>query len=232
VLGGWAVVAVSGAVGPLVADWFEIREVRVSGTSVVARQEVLERLQVAPRATLLSVSPTQLVARLEAHPWIKHAMVSRVPFHTLAVRITERRAAAVLRAPSLTLLLDDEGRALSVLAERDDPGLPILVGLDPNRLLLGEALSSQAAHRGVTLAGLLARSLEGRPEIDVSDPEHAVAYLKGLRFQFGPSSLEEQWDRYQAVEPIRHAGVGDGHDDTQHEIDLRYSDKVILRERG
>ena len=226
-LGAWAAIQFYGMAGPVVVGWFEIREVRVTGLRTVTRDDVVDRLQLDARATLLSVSPNQLEARASAHPWIKSASVSRLPLHVLSVEITERRPAAVLKTPSSDFLLDEEGVVLSALAEQDHPELPVVVGVDPKRLLLGDERLRHAAQSGIKLAGLLAQSLDGRPEVDMSDPEHAVAYIQGMRFQFGSSPFDEQWERYRAVEPVRRTGAGKG----QSDIDLRFSDKVIVRER-
>ncbi len=226
-LGAWTAVLAYEAVGPLVAGTFEIREVRVTGLRTVTRDEVLDRLQLESRATLLSVSPSQLEARVSAHPWVRSTEISRLPLHVLSVEVAERRPAAVLRTPSSAFLLDDEGAVLTVLAEREHEELPVVVGLDHKRLLQGDAMVRHAAENGIKLAGLLAQSLDGRPEVDLSDPEHAVAYVRGMRFQFGPAPLEEQWERYRAVDPVRRAGAMKG----QSDIDLRFSDKVIVRER-
>ncbi len=229
-LGAWTAIQLYGLAGPVIAGWFEIREVQVIGLHTVTRDEVLGRLQIDPRATLLSVSPAQLEERVAVHPWVKTASVSRMPLHALSVHVTERRPAALLKAPSSTLLVDEDGAVLAMLsaqAEENYPDLPVVVGVDPKRLLLGEATLRQAVQRGVKLAGLLASSGEGRPEVDISDPEHAIAYINGMRVRFGAAPLEEQWERYRAVEPVRRAGAGKGSPD----IDLRYSDKVIVRER-
>lgn len=226
-LGAWTAVLVYEAAGPLLAGTFEIREVRVTGLRTVTRDEVLDRLQLESRATLLSVSPAQLESRVSAHPWVRAAEVSRLPFHVLSVEVAERRPAAVLRTPSSAFLLDDEGAVLTVLAEHEHEDLPVVVGLDHKRLLQGDAQLRHAAESGIKLAGLLAQSLDGRAEIDLSDPEHAVAYVQGMRFQFGPAPLEEQWERYRTVDPVRRAGAAKG----QSDIDLRFSDKVIVRKR-
>lgn len=226
-LGAWTAARTYDAAGPLVAGWFEIRDVRVTGLRTVTRDEVLERIQLDARATLLSVSPEQMEARVSAHPWIKAAVVSRLPLHALSVEVTERRPAAVLKASPASFLLDDEGTVLTAIAEHEYDGLPVVTGVDHKGLLRGDAGLRQAAQRGIKLAGLLAQSLDGRLEVDVSDPEHAVAYIQGMRFRFGPAPVEEQWERYRAVEPARRAGAGKGRPD----IDLRFSDKVIVREQ-
>jgi len=227
-LGAWTATSFYYMAGPAVAEWFDIREVRVTGLHAVSREDVLERLQLASKETLLSVNPVELEVRVAAHPWIKAVTVSRAPLHALSVQVIERKPAALLKAPSMTLLLDEEGAVLSSSVPEDRNDLPVVVGADPKKLLSGEAQPREAVQRGIKLAGLLAHSLEGRPEVDVTDPAHAVAYLKGMRFQFGAQPVEEQWERYRAVEPVRRVSTTGG----SSEVDLRFSDKVIVRDRG
>jgi len=231
-VGWWGAMPLYRDEKPLVADWFQVREVTVSGTSRVTYEDVLERLRLQSGETLFSVNSTELVDRLKSHPWIKEAIVNRALFHTLAVTITERRPAAVLRTPSLNLLLDEEGRVLSVLGEEDDPVLPVLVGVDPRRLIQGQAQSRQVARAGIELAGLVGQAVEGRPQVDAGNPENLVASVQGLRFQFGPSSFEEKWDRYRRLQPTLRARADNGSGQFRSEIDLRYPGKVIVRERG
>lgn len=219
-------------VAPLVADWFQVREVTVSGANHVTREDVMERLGLQSGETMFSVNPPQLVVRLRSHPWIKEATVNRVLFHTLAVTVTEHRPAAVLRTPSLNLLLDEEGRVLSVLGEEDDPVLPVLVGIDPRRLIQGEAQSRQVARAGIELASLVGQAVEGRPQVDAANPGNLIASVQGFRFQFGPSSFEEKWARYRRLQPTLRTRTDNGGGQFRSEIDLRYPGKVIVRERG
>lgn len=249
---GWGATWLYREAGPLVAGWFQVREVTVVGATTLSRQEVVERLGLQPGETIFSVDVQKLTDRLEAHPWIKKATVSRKLPQTLVVGITERRAVAVLRTPSWALLLDADAHALSTLKESEDPGLPVLVGIDPKAFLLGTTQSREAAQTGIKVAGLVGPALHDRPEVDMGHADHAVAYVKGLRFQFGPSSFEEQWDRYRRIEHALRTGVGvrqgksiahcalHPFQETRQqrpgngcpEIDLRYPGKVIVRERG
>jgi cell division septal protein FtsQ len=219
----------------LVVNWLTIKDVTVAGHNQVPRSEVLDYLKLEPRATLLSVNPKRLAMRLEDHPWIKHADIKRVPPNTLAIHIVERHAAAVLHSPALTLLLDEEGHPLSVLSEETEPALPVLVGLNPRRLMSGERDLIKIAQRGIEVAGMLARTFDGRPEVDVANGENVVAYVQGLRLQFGGSSFEEKWDLYRKLEPHVVGSLNNlnhGRADGRGDIDLRYPGKVIVRERG
>jgi cell division protein FtsQ len=231
-LAGWGALEAYRYGKPFVNDWLQVRDVTVAGISHVTRQEVLDRLALQPGETLLSVSVGELAEQVAAHPWIKEATVRRRFPQTLAVTVVERQPAAVLKVPSAPLLLDDEGHVLTVLAETDEPDLPLLTGIDPKGLMSAESRSRDAARDGIRLAGLLESQFEGRPEVDMGNPENAVVYIQGLRFQFGPSSFEEKWERYRKITPTLRVSADGEQGDSRNDIDLRYPGKVIVRERG
>lgn len=231
-LAGWGGVESYRYANPYVREWLKVSDVRISGLQHVTRDEILSRLALPPDATQLSVRGGELAARLERHPWIKQVSISRVLPHALAVTVLERRPVAVLKTPSMSLLLDGEGSVLTVLAAGEDPGLPVLLGVDPRELVKGEARARDAARAGIRVAGLLSEEFEARPEVDMGKPDNTVAYIKGLRFQFGPAAFEEQWARYHKVTTLRVGAEDRAAGPAGNEIDLRYPGKVIIRERG
>ena len=228
----WGTVMVYGKIAPSVARWFEVQDITLIGAGQVSRQEVLERLALPPHQNLFTLNPRRLAIRVESHPWIKQATVHRVLPHTLTVAVTERRAAAILRGSPVTLLLDEEGHPISMLSPTDDPGLPVLIGINPRGMLERENRPLQMARQGIELAALLSRTFHGRPEVDVGNPDNVVAYVEGRRLQFGRSSFEEKWDRYQKMELYLPTSAGYGHRESRSDIDLRYPGKVIVRERS
>ncbi len=231
-LSGWGAVEAYHAVSPRIPEWFEVRHVTVTGIARVARDEVMESIHVSPGETLLSVQPDVLAARLASHPWIKEVEVTRIPFHTLAVHITERQAVALLQTPSHTLLLDEEGRVLSVAEGVDEPTLPILMGIDPARLMRGEPESRQAVRNGIEVASLLEGDFQGRPEVHAGNPSNLTASIGGLRFLLGASPFAEKWDLYRRLRPTLQVAFQKEAATGMREIDLRYPNKVIVRERG
>lgn len=242
---GWAClgILVAGAIGwgglqayrqaqPILHDWLEVREVTIAGIQHLSREEVLERLGLQPGETLWSANPSVLSERLMTHPWIKQASVTRSLPHQLIVTLVERRPAVMLKSSSSALLLDKEGQVLTPLSVLEGAEFPILIGVDPDRVMQGDDRARQLVRNGIRLAGLLGDEFDGLPEIDLGNPENAVAYVQGLRFQFGPASFEEKWERYRKIDRTLHVSVGDEQASPKHEIDLRYPGKVIVRERG
>jgi hypothetical protein len=232
VLGAWLGVLAYREGRQALHGLFTLREIEVTGLVHVSRDEVLERLAMPEDETLFTVSPPKLVRNLEGHPWIKAARVSRRPFHTVAIEVSERQPAAVLRTSAGTLLLDAEGTVLTTLPGTDDSILPVLVGIDPVRLREGEPSVRRVAQAGIRLAGLLGDSYRGRPEVNLSNPDNAVGTVQGLQFAFGSAAFEEKWVQYHKVAGTVGPRLVDGNDGGRRLIDLRYPGKVIVRERG
>ncbi len=229
---GWSAAEAYREYAPTAAKWFEIRHIAVSGTSQVTRDEVIEHMGMRPNETLFSLDVARALERLKSHAWIKDATLTRMPLHSLTVRIVEREPVAIVRGASLDVLVDLEGHVLSVLGPADNLTLPIVRGIDPNRLIHGEAASRTTVRASIEVARLVTEVFDGRPEVDARNPSNLVASVNGLRFEFGSASFREKWALYRKIRPALHVSAGAGHDASASEIDLRYPKKVIVRERG
>ncbi len=228
----WAGMVLSREIGPIVQRGLEIRDVRVEGIHQVTKQDVLDHLALKKGLALHQVSLSHLAERLQAHPWVKEATVERLPLHELRVTILERRPAAVARIGNEHILTDGEGVALARMGGRDDAALPLLTGLDAKALLQGDRRLRQAIQSSIELAKAMAHSVEGRVEIDLGNPARLVASAKGVRFQFGSDALLDQWDRFTKVKAASRMPAFEGKKREGSEVDLRYDNRVIVRERG
>jgi len=218
--------------GPLTKEWFAVRKVTVEGLDHVTRREVMSRLAFKPETTLYSLNPAWLAERLRQHPWIKEAAVTLVPFHEIRVTVTERSPAAVVRTVTENLLADEEGYILARLGAKDDVSLPTLSGADARGLLQGKPEARQAVKTGTELARMITRTVGGRADINVAHLSNLVASVQGLTFQFSASSMDQQWRRFLQMRPALRDVAFDNESERSQEIDLRYTDRVIIRGRG
>lgn len=228
----WGLSFVTKELGPVFQKWLEIHEVEVEGTHHVTKPEVVELLVLKPGMGLHQVSTAFLAERVRTHSWIKEATVERRPPHLLHVTILERTPAAIIRTGVDHWLSDENGYLLTKLGRQDDPTLPLLVGLEPKSLLRGESRVRNAVQSGIVLAKLIANTIDGRVEVDLANPSSVVASANGVRFQFGNDSLVDQWERFQKVKPSFKTAAFNGRKREGSEIDLRYDNRVIVRERG
>jgi len=227
----WGLTMVTREMGPVLQGWLEIREVEVEGIHHVTKPEVLERLVLNPGMGLHQVSTAFLAERVRTHAWIKEATVERRPPHLLHVTVLERTPAAIIRIGADHWLSDEGGYLLANLGRQDDQALPLLTGLDRQALQRGEARVRNAVQSGVVLAKLMAITFDGRVEIELTNPSNVVASANGVRFQFGGDSLVDQWERFRKVKPSFKTASSDGRKREVSEIDLRYDNRVIVRER-
>jgi len=227
----WGLTMVTREMGPVLQGWLEIREVEVEGIHRVTKPEVLERLVLNPGMGLHQVSTAFLAERVRTHAWIKEATVERRPPHLLHVTVLERMPAAIIRIGADHWLSDEGGYLLAKLGRQDDQTLPLLTGLDRQAIQRGEARVRNAVQSGVVLAKLIAITFDGRVEIDLANPSNVVASANGVRFQFGGDSLVDQWERFRKVKPSLKTASSDGRKREVSEIDLRYDNRVIVRER-
>ena len=217
----WGLTIVTREMGPVLQGWLEIRDVEVEGIHHVLK----------PGMGLHQVSTSFLAERVRTHAWIKEATVERRPPHLLHVTVLERTPAAIIRTGADHWLSDESGYLLAKLGKQDDQTLPLLIGLDTQSFQRGEAGVRNAVQSGIVLAKLIANTLGGRVEVDLTNFSKVLALANGVRFQFGDDSLVDQWERFRKVNPSFKTASFDGTKRTVSEIDLRYDNRVIVRER-
>jgi cell division protein FtsQ len=227
----WGLTMVTREMGPALQGWLEIRDVEVEGNHHVTKPEVLERLVLKPGMGLHQVSTAFLAERVRTHAWIKEATVERRLPHLLHVTVLERTPAAIILTGADHWLSDESGYLLAKLGKQDDQTLPLLTGLELQSLQHGEARVRNAVQSGVVLAKLIANTLDGRVEVDLTNFSNVVASANGVRFQFGDDSLVDQWERFRKVNPSFKTASFDDRKRVVSEIDLRYDNRVIVRER-
>ncbi len=107
---------------------FEVRHVRVTGTSRMDEQQVYARALATRNQPMPDVDIAKLREELRALPWVKDARVSIQLPHTLAVNIVEREPHAVLEKPDRLVLIDATGVELEPIAIDKAKGMLRLAG--------------------------------------------------------------------------------------------------------
>jgi len=232
VLSGWAIVIGAQHSGPALERLLEIKTVTVEGLHRIPRQEVIALARLKPGVPLHHIVTAAIKEQVQSHPWVKEATVSRVLFHELRISVLERKPAAVIRTGSENFLSDDSGRLLARLGQVDDETLPLVTGIDPARLVRWDERARQAIVSGIVLATLVGRTYEGRLLVNAENPSNLVASVRGVQFQFGEKAMSEQWERFRRVKSTLRTLNFDGQGSGPHEVDLRYENRIIVRERG
>jgi cell division protein FtsQ len=89
---------------------FDLRSLRIEGSAHLTRGQVIKAGKLTRGVNVLWTMPRTIERRLERHPWIKEAHVSRTLPSSLTVVIKERRPVAVF--PRTKSLLSPDGEVL------------------------------------------------------------------------------------------------------------------------
>ena len=209
------------------ATWTTIQHVSIAGVKEMKRRDIFSLLALPPESSLWTINPTALQQRLEAHPQIASASVGRALFHTLTLVIQEREPAAVFQHAGGQFLLDQDGAVLSIATEEAISGLPTFSGLAVIQLLEGDPSTRDRARLGVMAAGFLRERFTNPLHIDFRAPNEIIAMTEDVIFLVN-QNIQQAWQQYLSVESTINAGLPSA----PYEIDLRYTDKVIVRQRG
>ena len=209
-----------------VNDWTEIQQVTVLGLDRLSREEIVAQLDLPEPLSLWSIDPDLLSEQLEMHPWIRTVTFDRVFPHSLVVQVEERRPAAVLQGAGKDSFLDVDGYVLPGEIMEENRVLPVVEGMTSKFLTQHEDEGHRRAKEGIYLAALLSERFPGRPRINVAQAQTTIVELPRIRVQFGPEA-ERQWERFLVLYPT----VKETIERQSQEVDLRFSQKVILRKR-
>ncbi len=231
-LTGWFVMEGLKYSGPAFQHLLEIRTITVDGLHRLDKQEVIDLAKLKTGMPLHHIMTTVIKEQVESHPWVKEAVVDRVPLHELRISVVERKPAAIIRTDSQNFLCDEEGHVLSRLGQTDDDSFPLVVGIDAKGLLQGTERVRQAIVAGIELAQLVGQTLEGRLQVNAENPSNLIASIRGVRFHFGDSAFGDRWERFQLVKPTLKTLKFDGQGHGPNEVDLRYENRIIVREGG
>lgn len=224
-----------------VDQFCRINAVEINGGRQVSRQEVLARLHLPPASGLLTTDLARLRRSLESHPWIQHAEMRRVFPDTLVIDLQEREPAAVLRTGERDLLIGQDGGVITEVLPGTYEEFPVLTGIGYAQALTRRPDITERLLAGITLAGLLVEAGASGMEVDLRVPGDMVAYYNGFHIRFGDSGFEDKLDRYRRLtgtmpgvesttpeQPSR----GMGRRPSEVEVDLRFQDRVIVRDKG
>jgi cell division protein FtsQ len=154
---------------------FATKEVTVVGAERMSRSEVLEAAGLEVGQNAFDVGPDDARARLERHPWIAEAEVTRRLPGSFEVALREHRPAALLALDGVLYLVSDEGVAFKRAGPQDPADLPVITGISRERFSSDEELRSEVLLAAVALlheyrsAGLWRREPVGEIHVELED---------------------------------------------------------------
>ncbi len=231
VLASVVLVSVAGAMG---YSWlgrsalFTVREIDMNPCGHVTRDEVWGILKGAPQGNIWRLSTRSIGLRLKEHPWVKDVSVRKTFPDTLVVRITERKAVAMINSDALWYV-DAGGTIFKRLSAYDPKDFPIITGFDRRELASAEdVVVRQNLKRTIDLlkvaeTGALGRNIS-EIHFDAQEGFTLVTRDNGLQLKLGTVDLKDAVRRIDAAIP-KLAGLGPG----SGVVDLKTEGRIFIR---
>ena len=118
------------------SPYFAIKQVDISGTHRVTKEEVRKLTGVADQTNLLGINLNTIEQQIISHPWITTASVKRSYFSTLVVTIVEHEPLAIVNIENLAdIIINTQGRPFKEYDPKKDQlnFLPVISGIDLSR---------------------------------------------------------------------------------------------------
>lgn len=218
--------------GPFVAETFQVRDLYVSGAQHVTRGEVIAKLQLDKQATLYGLDLAAMAERVKTLPWVKRVEFTRLPLHGLDVALVERQPAGVVQGVHANVLVDDEGVIVKWIGQTTDESLPLVTGVDIKRLSQPGSREQRTVREAFELANLIEKAEGQRVQVDGTNPYNLIVMVNETRVLFGQAPFSAKWTLYQQLKPVLVAEHGASLAQRPVDVDLRFADRVIVRERG
>lgn len=123
------------------SDYFAAETITIEGNRRLTHEQVARQARVRAGDNILSVNLSKVRRRLLAHPWISEAEVIREIPSRLIIRIKEQTALAVVDFGE-KFLINLQGRIFKAWDPTEQPGLPVIKGLDVSDLEVYGRLAS------------------------------------------------------------------------------------------
>jgi cell division protein FtsQ len=183
------------------SDFFRIEAIHIVGNTHTAEDEIRLALPVSEGSNIWQLNPGKLADKLTEIPRVEHATVTRKLPRTLLVEITEKRALALVPYQDYLFEVGPDGMVLGITQDPQDYELPLLTGLVPMELSVGEQYLTGPQLED---AREVLQALEDQgvlvSELNLTDQENLVMVtLDGLIVWLGRDSYTEKVELLQQI---------------------------------
>lgn len=177
---------------------FDVREVTVRGNAYFSADEVAELAEVPRDKNMLLINSSGVIARILRAPRMESASVRKKYPSRMEITVVERKTAAYLPYGGFFMDLSALGLVIGVSEAVTDRNVPIITGVAPSFVLLGEvALPADRIGAACSVGAMLAaRNVPNISEVNVKDTSDIVIITnEGSRIMLGAADgIEERLD--------------------------------------
>jgi len=211
--------------------YFNLQQVGVNGNRRLSREEVIEASQLEGGINLLTVSLSDVAARLKRHPWIRSATVYRQFPGRINVEIEERTPRAILAAGKL-YYVDEQAEFFTRLFPGDQVNYPLFSGVTSEDVNSNASEVREMIRLGLALTDNLDRSGAGLDRAEIAeihiDLNEGLSILtsSGRTLVLGKENFDRKLKRYGRLKRFL---TRRGEWNNARIIDLDYEDRALVR---
>ncbi|MCP3941266.1 MAG: FtsQ-type POTRA domain-containing protein [Desulfobacteraceae bacterium] len=113
--------------------FFTIKQVDISGTKRLEKNEILQLMGVTKETNLFEININTIEQKIICHPWVAKALVKRSFFSTLVVTVVEEDPLAIVNIENMTnIIINTQGHPFKEYEPQKDKlnFLPVISGID------------------------------------------------------------------------------------------------------
>ncbi len=225
-LGGLSLACISGSQLLTSSPYFGIRNIVVTGIDDDLRQELIKMSGLKEGESLLSIDPAAVKRNIEAHPWVKSALLKKELPHTLHIKAEHEEPVAIVLLGQM-YLMDGDGITFKEVEMNDPVDFPVVTGLCTDDRNNGAYLKQVASFLHAFCSVEAPISEEALSEVHVQEGGALSIYFSTLPFKvvFGKDDFIEKIKCLTRI--IEHLRVT--HRLYQvRSIDLGYRDRAVV----
>lgn len=211
------------------ATFFRLKNIEVSTTQKVSREDILAIAGIAPGNDLLRMNLKLMGEQLARNPWIETVRINRYFPDRLTVTVTEREPFAVVNM-GFVYYLDKKGTIFKALSQGDKLDYPVLTGFTEEALTSDPAGTKEALLQACELLNVLQQK---GPQMlaDLSEVHYEKGYgftlfstTGALQVKVGDGDFSPRIERFARIYNELMAQRS-----TLQSVDLDYNDKIVVK---
>ena len=120
------------------SDFFQITTIDIDGTRMTSKEQIVALSSIDIHSNLLAMNVALVQSKLENHPWVAQAVITRNWPNRLAISIKEKKSVALLNQNDGLWYLDRNGEVIAQAEPMQELDFPVVTGLE--KLSLGKGL--------------------------------------------------------------------------------------------
>ena len=186
-----------------ISPFFAVKEIAVTGNAQISSQRIIQLSGIENGTNIFAVNEDAVERWLRIEPKIQSVDISRSLNGKIVIKITERKAVAVISVDNAFIDIDIKGRILSRYKTLDDYQLPLLTGLSGFESIAAPGCFIEV--KGITEALAIISALPDNAadigEINVTDTQQIRLYtLGGTELRIG--NTEDISEKYLLISGI------------------------------